>query len=159
MKKYLNDSQKYLQLIFGAAIILTATAFTLENAFGAIPCEMCWWQRYIHWAIGAAALVGLYIHQKSGFILTFLLSLLGLGIAIWQVLAQNKILPLPESCKGGDALLAQGADLLISLQNAQPLPPCDEVNFTIFGLSLAAWNIPTMLGFLILSLYAIKQKF
>jgi len=42
---------KPLAAIAAVAGIFTVSAFVLESGFGIRPCPMCWWQRYVHWAI------------------------------------------------------------------------------------------------------------
>ena len=37
---------------------LLGGAYLSQYAFGLYPCEMCWWQRYPHFAALALALIG-----------------------------------------------------------------------------------------------------
>jgi disulfide bond formation protein DsbB len=132
-------------LLFGS-VGLTLSAFILEYAFGAAPCEMCWWQRYVHWSIGIFAALGLVSGwYRAGLALVGTSAFIGAGIALWQIMVQQKWVPLPATCAGGTGEMAGADTLLMALQNTPP-PPCDEVSFTILGLSLAAWNLPLMLG-------------
>lgn len=138
--------------LFGLALLaagLSASGFVLEYGFGVMPCPMCWWQRYVHWAIGAVALVAALkparpvVLAASGGIM--LLALGGLGIAVWQFSAQHGWLPFPASCTShGSEALVMGGDLLAAMQ-ATHVVPCDRETFKLLGLSLAGWNIPSML--------------
>lgn len=157
----LLNRRTYLAFTLG----LVGMAFVLEHGFNAIPCQMCWWQRYVHWALLTCALlvnvprVTTFCNwrYKGAVLASFPLGLLGLGIAIWQILVQQKILPLPASCGDNGAILAAGENLLTALQTQMPPPPCDEVSFTLFGLSLAVWNVPAMLLALVFSYQLWKE--
>jgi disulfide bond formation protein DsbB len=118
---------------------------------------MCWWQRYVHWAIGFFAALGLLLHwDRVGLTLAGTAAFVGAGIALWQVLVQQKWVPLPATCGGHGVEIAGANDLLAALQSAPP-PLCDEVSFTIFGLSLAAWNLPIMLAFAGLAFFVMRK--
>ena len=43
--------------------------------------------------------------------------------------------------------LAAAGDLLSAMQTTRIIP-CDQETFTLLGLSLAAWNVPVMMGVL-----------
>ena len=38
------------RLALGVPALLLAGAYLSEYGFGLFPCEMCWWQRYPHFA-------------------------------------------------------------------------------------------------------------
>lgn len=145
----------FIAILAGA---LTLSGFTLQYAFHVLPCQMCWWQRYAHWAILAAALVGLAApkRQRPALIAIALAAAAGLAVAAWQFAAQHQWLPWPETCTStGAALIAATADLLAAMNNTQ-IVPCDRETFTLLGLSLAGWNIPAMLLVLALAAKALK---
>lgn len=124
---------------------LLASGLILEHGFGVLPCPMCWWQRYAHMAIALAALTGwLAKAPRWGGAGVALAAAAGLTVAAWQVAAQQGWLPYPPSCAGEDQVLVAGADLLSAMATTTVVP-CDLETFTLFGLSLAAWNIPAML--------------
>src|SRR5690606_41672011 len=45
------------RLALGVPALLLAGAYVSEYGFGLFPCEMCWWQRYPHFAAVGLALV------------------------------------------------------------------------------------------------------
>lgn len=141
---------------------LSVSAVVLEHGFNVLPCPMCWWQRYLHWAIAAAAGLGLMaagrpqaVRGAAALVVAF--SAAGFGIALWQFAAQHGWLPFPASCTGGDEVLAQGADLLAAMQTTVIIP-CDRENFKLLGLSLAGWNLPAMLATGVLGLLALRRR-
>lgn len=147
--------RRWLGLLLLGAVALSVMAVVMQYGFGVIPCKMCWWQRYIHWALGAVALLG-WLKPDRKVVLAVAaglvgLSVAGLGIATWQFLAQNGLLPFPQSCTGeGMAALAGAGDLLADLGNNR-MVPCDKETYKLFGLSLAGWNMPIMLGYAVVA--------
>ena len=151
-QKLFFNRENALALIALGMLGLVLSAFVLEYGFDAKPCQMCWWQRYVHWVIGATALTGWFLRQKIKPLFSlgtlYFLSLVGATIAIWQMLVQRKIVPAPEGCSGGDVEAAQNAaSLLANLKGGtvDVMPPCDQIDFTILTFSLADWNFLVML--------------
>ena len=147
-----------LLALFAAGLSLSG--FVLEHGFGVLPCKMCWWQRYAHYAILAFSLGGLVLPKwhKPFAAAVLLAALTGLGIAVWQFAAQHGWLPFPASCtSAGMPTYAAAGDLLASLQKTK-IVPCDRETFTLFGLSLAGWNIPSMLAVIVLALFPLKPR-
>jgi disulfide bond formation protein DsbB len=124
---------------------LLVSGFVLEYGFGVLPCPMCWWQRYAHAAIALAAALGWLANRpRVGAAGVAAAAAAGLGVAVWQVAAQQGWLPYPPSCAGEGQVMAVGADLLSAMATTHVVP-CDLESFRLLGLSLAAWNIPAML--------------
>jgi len=129
---------------------VSVTGVVLELGFGVRPCPMCWWQRWAHYALLAVALLGWALPAwRRWLVLVGLpVALAGLGVALWQVAAQQGWLPWPPSCTAAELVpLAAAGDLLGALQTTRIIP-CDQEDFTLLGLSLAAWNVPMMVGVL-----------
>ncbi|MCA3243900.1 MAG: disulfide bond formation protein B [Alphaproteobacteria bacterium] len=124
---------------------LLASGFMLEYGFGVLPCPMCWWQRYAHAAIAGCAALGYWANRpRIGAAGVVAAATAGLGVAAWQVAAQQGWLPYPPSCAGEDQVLVAGADLLSAMATTHVIP-CDLETFRLLGFSLAAWNLPAML--------------
>ena len=119
-----------------------------------VPCEMCMWQRYPHYAaIVAAALAILLRRTPLSLPLTILAGLLILasgGIGAFHAGVEYKWWPGPQHCTG---TIAPGADFLKRLL-AAPVVRCDEPQWTLFGISLAGFNflISTVGGLTVLRL-------
>lgn len=154
-------TRQTLLLITAFAAALTLSAFVLENGFGVIPCKMCWWQRYAHWAVLALGAITLILpakFTKAGFYAILAASLTGLALAMWQFAAQQHWLPFPATCTSeGAQLLSATADLLAAM-NQTKIVPCDKETFTFLGLSLAAWNIPAMAFVVALSGLTLRKQ-
>ena len=133
---------------------LLGGAYISQYAFGLPPCEMCWWQRYPHFAaLGAglfafvlkpaqvwAALAGLAI-ITSGLIGGFHA---GVEYGWWEGIT-------------GCATLASNIDVMNP--TAAPLVRCDVAPWTLFGISLAGFNflISSISGAAIVALAAYRK--
>ena len=136
----MTPAEKLAQrLTFGVPAVLLAGAYVSEYGFGLFPCEMCWWQRYPHFAAIALALVSTVAAPKRTWIALAALAILASGLigayhagveyGWWE--GVTACTNLASSADGGNALEA--------IMNA-PLVRCDEVQWSLLGISLAGWN-------------------
>ena len=122
-------------------LALMAGALGSQYAGGLVPCEMCMWQRWPHYAaIVAAALAILLRRSALSLLLTIIAALLILtsgGIGVYHAGAEYGWWQGPEHCTG--LVHGSGADLMRSIL-AQPLVRCDVPQWTLVKISLAGWN-------------------
>ena len=144
----------------GSAALLLA-AFGFQHLGGLAPCPICLWQRWPHVvAIGA----GLALLPASRPVRTVLVALGGLamlagaGIGLYHTGIERGWWPGPTACSGDTGSLTglSGGDLL-SLDSATPLVRCDEVAWSLLGLSMASWNMLASLALAALWLYAARR--
>jgi disulfide bond formation protein DsbB len=124
-------------LAFAVPAALLGGAYVGQYAFHLFPCEMCWWQRYAHFAALALALLALA--RPKATLLTWLAALAilvggllglyhaGVEYGWWQGLT---------ACTSEVKL---GADPLSAILDA-PLIRCDQVQWSLAGISLAGFN-------------------
>jgi disulfide bond formation protein DsbB len=125
------------RLALGIPLLLLAGAYLSEYGFGLYPCEMCWWQRYAHFAALALAIVSLVVQPKRVWI----------GLAALAILVSGVIGAFHAGVEYGwwegfttcSAASAGGGDPLASIM-AAPLVRCDEVQWSVLGISLAGFN-------------------
>ena len=125
-------------LALGVPALLLAGAYVSQYGFGLYPCEMCWWQRYAHFAALAPALAAFVARPKATWIALAALAVLASGLigafhagveyGWWQGFTTCSS-PIGEA--GGDALA--------NIMNA-PLVRCDVAPWTLAGISLAGFN-------------------
>ena len=123
--------------------LLGGALFTHD--FGGLdPCEMCYWQRWPHGAAILLAVVALLSpHRAARTRMTVLLAAFliavsgaigvyhaGVEIGWWEGFTQ---------CTAGGAATLQ--DIL-----ATPLIRCDQVQWSLLGISMAGWNAILSLG-------------
>lgn len=144
-------SARLLAVLAGAgsaAMLMTAWGF--QYLGGLPPCPLCIWQRWPH---GIAVLVALVVALAPKSLLRPLCVAGALaaaatgGIGIYHTGIERGWWPGPSSCTGaGDALSnLTGADLLSTDAPVQ-LVMCDQVAWSMLGLSMASWNALAAFG-------------
>lgn len=136
-------TRKNLMLLAAAgslALIVGAWGFQM---LGFAPCKLCLWQRWPHYAaigIGAAVLIlGPYLLLGLAGALAALTTA---GIGAYHTGVERGWWEGPTSCSGSGNDLASmtGADLL-AVDTPVEIVMCDEVAWSLFGLSMASWNV------------------
>lgn len=124
-------------LAFAVPAGLLGGAYIGQYVFGLYPCEMCWWQRYAHFAALALALAGLV--RPSARVLTTLAAaaiLIGGLIGAYHAGVEYGWWQGFTACTSEIDL---SGDPLEAIANA-PLIRCDQVQWELFGISLAGFN-------------------
>ena len=133
---------RLLALILPAGLL--GGALFSQYVGGLYPCEMCYWQRWPH---GAAILFALgAFFSPSGSPRTRLLVLLAaLAIAISGAIGLFHAGVELGWWEGITQCTAIGAASLQDILNV-PLIRCDQVQWELFGISMAGWNALLSLG-------------
>src|SRR5258708_37688822 len=118
------------------ALALIAGALGFQYLGHIAPCEMCHWQRWPYVAAAAIGLIGVAAWKKDARSLAIaaivLVALSGL-IGAYQTGMQWGLLPGPDACTVDHAyVMGSGAP--------PPQVSCNAVTWSLFGLSLAAYN-------------------
>jgi disulfide bond formation protein DsbB len=136
---------KYLiRLLAAGSGFMIVMAAVFEYGLGLHPCTMCYWQRVPHWLVMALGLFSIWgglprITSRHLLAAAAVSLLVGAGIAGWHSGVELKLLPGPTACSGGIRLDGNPADLLQELL-AAPQVRCDQVSWSLLGLSMAGWN-------------------
>ena len=150
--------QQISLLAAGGSAALLAGAYVFQ-ALGYAPCQLCLWQRWPHFAavgIGAlGALVPLSVLPWTG----ALAALTTAGIGGYHTGVERGWWPGPTSCSGGGSLdlgSLSAADL-VSTELAETVVMCDEVAWSLLGLSMASWNMLASLALAALWVLAARR--
>lgn len=135
----------WLALLLPTALL--AGAYGSQYFGGLFPCEMCWWQRYPHYAAVAIAVLAFAV-SNPGY-RRALVALAALAIA-----TSGAIAGFHAGVEYGwwegltkctSTISGSGDELLKSIMNA-PLIRCDVAPWTLFGISLAGFNFLLSFG-------------
>jgi len=139
------------------SLALLAAAFAFQHIGGLPPCQMCLWQRWPH---AAAVLFGVLALALGGRIWP----LLGLGAALatagiggYHTGVERGWWEGPSACSGGGGGLGgTGADML-NFDAPAAVVMCDEVVWSLMGLSMASWNMLAALALAALWTAALRK--
>ncbi|QNN64553.1 disulfide bond formation protein B [Sphingomonas rhizophila] len=125
-------------------LALLGGALLSEHVGGLWPCEMCWWQRYPHAVailLSAAAFTAPAETTRS----RTLTLLAALAIAISGAIGVMHVGVEQGWWEGITTCTTSGATSLEDIMQV-PLVRCDEVQWSLFGISLAGFNAIFSLG-------------
>jgi disulfide bond formation protein DsbB len=138
--------QRGLLLCALISAALLGGALLFEHVGGMAPCSLCIWQRWAHVAVIVCALGWLVISQpigaslRAGLIITALASITSVGVAGYHAGVEWQLWAGPAGCTASLSSGGSTADLVDSLL-ATPVVRCDDVPWSLFGLSMAGWNM------------------
>lgn len=121
------------------ALLLAALGF---QAAGYRPCELCILQRWPHLAaVVIAGLIVLTGRLRLLAVLGLIAASVATGLAIYHTGVEAQWWPGPQHCSGGigDIGSISAADLLAQIEGTAVVR-CDEVVWSLFGISMAGWN-------------------
>ncbi len=130
-------------LALAAPIGLLGGALWFQYFGGLAPCEMCHWQRWPHMVAIGFALLALVARRSPARLP--LLALAGLailtsgGIGVFHAGVEQHWWQGLTRCATTGSFGSAPGDFLKSVM-AQPLVRCDSIPWSLFGLSMAAWN-------------------
>lgn len=143
--RFKNHSPEKILLGFTFICVgILATAYIMEHFFGVLPCQMCLYERDIFMVVGAFSFISFFLiparyHSLALIVLGFVF-MGGALFAGYHVAIQQHWVDLPAFCASNEF---GGLDSVESLREQMlktPLVRCDHVTWSLFGLSLAAYN-------------------
>ena len=150
MSRILNKSE--LTLILTFSVFALISAFFIEYVLGHEPCNLCLLQRLPYLGVILAFLFIFFIDkfERKFFFIASLFFLISLILSIYHVGIEQGIIQESFVCSLEQNINSLSKeDILKSLKN-KPVS-CKDVNFTIFGLSLATINTFASIAFTAIS--------
>jgi disulfide bond formation protein DsbB len=147
-------------LILAASLAMLGGAFGFQYMVGIDPCILCIYQRYAYGVtIGLSALaLGLGLVGRPG-ALPWLLALaaaafaVGGAIAVFNVGVEQHWWQGTAAC-GASGVVATTVEELRQQILGAPVVRCDEVAWSLFGISLAGYNVLASAALAAFSLWA-----
>lgn len=129
-----------------------AAAYGSQYLGGLVPCEMCWWQRYAHIAALAFALLALAAGGRPLVWLAALAIAVSGAIGVYHAGCELHYYKCLTQCTSTVASGMSTEDFLKAIMSA-PLVRCDDIQWSLFGISMAGWNAILSLGSALLILW------
>ncbi len=143
-------------LAVGVPAALLGGAYVSQYVFDLYPCEMCWWQRYPHFAAIVLAVLSLFAAPKRLWV-----SLAGIAIIISGLIGAFHAgveYGWWEGITQCATVIEPGQDPMEAILNA-PLVRCDSAPWELFGVSLAGYNFLISCGAgLMILWFALKRR-
>jgi disulfide bond formation protein DsbB len=140
--------------LLAASVAVIVGALLFQYVGGLQPCELCLFQRWPYFAVIAlcflAVLVGNRRASRAASALAAIIFLAGAVLAFYHVGVEQRWFAGPASCTAPALTAASVADLRAQLLGTPPVR-CDEVQWSLFGISLAGWNLVMSLALAILA--------
>jgi disulfide bond formation protein DsbB len=157
-----------LSLRMAALMVFTASAAILLGAFafqyvgGLQPCILCWWQRYPYMATIVLSLAAMAIAPTHPPLARALLGLsavvflVGAGIAAFHVGVEQHWWAGTAEC-GANFGPAGSVDELRRRLLAQNVVRCDDIAWSLFGISMAGYNFLMSLALTVFAVRAVQS--
>ncbi|WP_114393367.1 disulfide bond formation protein B [Oleisolibacter albus] len=134
----------------GICVAALATAFIAEYVFGLLPCEMCILERWAYAGTIGVLLPGLTMADRPQ-ARSLVLALGALGFLVGAVLSFIHVGIEQHWWQGftgctADVSIGGGLDDLRSQILAAPVVRCDDVPWSLFGISIAGFNLLATVG-------------
>ena len=147
----------YFVILISSSLLIAAYYF--EYFEGLKPCQMCLWQRWVHFLIIFSCFLSMILDNLKRLFLIFsiLFASISFIIAFWHSGVELSIFSGPNTCL--DTLNNQPNISLMEFLD-KPFVSCSEILWTFAGLSMANWNviISLFLGLIMLISIILKGK-
>ncbi len=142
-------------LAAGGSAALLGGALLFQYVGGLPPCPMCIWQRWPHLAAIVLGAIALAMPARIWAALGALAAATTAAIGFFHMGVELQWWQGPTTCTSAPIGGLSSEQLLDQILNA-PVVRCDEVAWSLFGLSMAGWNGLLSLGLVALWLLAFR---
>lgn len=130
--------------LLAMSIAILGGAYAFQYLGGLQPCTLCLYQRWPWWLAGGFAIVGLLLVRERRMVRA--LSLIGalavwvgMGIAIYHVGVEQHWWTGPTACSA-TLTTPKTVEELRAQIFAAPVVRCDDIPWSLFGISMAGYN-------------------
>ena len=150
-----QNIKKFYIIIFTLSFFSLATAFYIEYILGFKPCILCVYQRIPYAIAILISLTAFFIGNRNILLIILGLTFLaGILLSGYHVSIEKGFIEPIFSCTGENIKALEKEEILKSLNNIQP--DCKDVDFSIFGVSLATLNFIISFVLTIVIVYIFK---
>jgi disulfide bond formation protein DsbB len=145
-------------LVLVASAALVGGALLFQYVGNLAPCELCLYQRWPYYAAIPLSLVALLAGRRPATLgllaLCALLFIAGGALAFYHVGVEQHWFAGPTACTGGISAGGSVEDFTKRLLETPPVR-CDQIAWSLFGISLAGWNFLASLALVIFCIAAL----
>ena len=156
----MSPSRRIPALLFGASALTLLAALAFQYIGGLEPCALCIWQRWPYVAVLALSLLAFALAgnrtARGGLLyLCAATFVVGLGLAVYHVGVEQGIFTAAAACGGGET--AETIEELRAQLEGRSVVRCDEVAWSLAGVSLAGYNGLISLALAVVSFTAARS--
>ncbi|HXQ52351.1 MAG TPA: disulfide bond formation protein B [Stellaceae bacterium] len=128
--------------VLAASIAVVGGALLFQYVGGLAPCELCLYERWPYYIaiVAAAVLLAAGRWRVTGGALLTLVFIASTALAFYHVGVEQHWFAGPTACTGSGAAAGSIDDLRAQLLHQQPVQ-CDQPQWALVGVTLAAWNL------------------
>jgi disulfide bond formation protein DsbB len=156
----MTDARLAPLVILVASAAVVGGALLLQYVGGLQPCELCLYQRWPYYAAVVATLIALALGRRGVSAAVIALCgagfLVGVGLAFYHVGVEQHWFAGPAACTGGPSGSGSLADFKAQLL-AQPVARCDVPQWSLFGVTLAGWNLIASAALVVFCVLALRR--
>ncbi|MBS0271923.1 MAG: disulfide bond formation protein B [Proteobacteria bacterium] len=138
------SSRTLLGVLTLICVGVLGAAYVMEHYFAVRPCQMCLYERNVFMGAGIFSLLSLLVlpqrFQHYALLILGFIFAGGALLAGYHVAIQQHWVSLPSFCSSNDFSAFESVEALKEQLLKTPLVRCDQVTWSLFGLSLAAYN-------------------
>ena len=143
-------TKRFAAMVLLASLAVLGTALLSQYWGGLVPCELCLLQRW-PWRVAIVlAAVAFLIGDRIPFTVTALtialVFFISAGLGFYHVGVEQHWFAGPTACSASAGLTATTIEELRRQLEAAPVVMCDQVQWALFGVSLAGWNMVASLA-------------
>lgn len=146
-------------LVLIASVAVVGLALLSQYVGGLQPCELCLLQRWPYYVAIGLSLLALAAGRRAVTVavvaLCALLFLAGAALAFYHVGVEQLWFAGPTACTG--TIHATSVAELKAQLLARPPVRCDEIQWSLFGVSLAGWNFLASAALVIFCVGALRR--
>ena len=150
--------QNKILSITSLCLLTIISAYIVEIFAKVPPCKLCIYQRIPYVIIIFVGIVSLIFKKEVIFLyLSLLIFVINFFISFFHSLVERKLISYDVGCSSSNENFEDIESLRMSLENT-PIAKCDEITFSILGLSLANINLIILIFFIFINILFIIKK-
>jgi len=153
-------TRRFAGIVLAASVLVLGAALLAQYWGGLTPCELCLTERWPWWAaIALAASAWLAGPRLAPAILALVLAvvfIVGAVLGFYHVGVEQHWFAGPSACTASGTAATSVDALRAQLLGKQPVM-CDEVQWSLFGISLAGWNFLASLALALFCIAAARR--
>ncbi|HXP12778.1 MAG TPA: disulfide bond formation protein B [Stellaceae bacterium] len=157
----MNSFRIPLILVLAASIVVVGTALLSQYWGGLVPCELCLYERWFYYAAIVLALAALACPagggQRAALALLGVVFLASTALGFYHTGVEQHWFAGPSACTSSGSAAETLEQFKARLLGQRPVM-CDEIQWSIAGLSLAALNAICSLAIAVFAFWSARKR-